>query len=282
MSGASANLRACCPTDAAVKHILSRENPHFKALKKLCQSGRERRKTGRIVLDGMHLIESLVASGCLPIEIVVSESGQGKDEIAHFLETISATQTVTLLADSLFDDLAPVETPSGILAVAEKPRDSGAIDLRGDAILLDGVQDPGNVGSILRTAAAAGFKQVLLSEDCAQVWSPKVLRAGMGAHFLLELSEAISLKEFLEKYRGLALLTTLDEKAGALYELDLRPSVAWIFGNEGQGVRPDLAEIVRHHARIPMPGACESLNVAAAAAICLFETVRQRGVSVKR
>lgn len=264
-----------------MKHIVSRENPHFKALKKLCQSGRERRKTGRIVLDGMHLIESLIASGRSPIEVVVSETKQSIDEIARFLEGCDADQAVTVLADTLFDELAPVETPSGILAIADKPQSGGTVDMDTDAILLDGVQDPGNVGSILRTAAAAGFRQVLLSEGCAQIWSPKVLRAGMGAHFLLEVFEGAQLNAFLDQYRGAVVLTTLEKNANLLYELDLRPPLTWVFGNEGQGVSPELIDRVRLHARIPMPGSCESLNVAAAAAICLFETVRQRSAYIK-
>lgn len=116
MSGAPTEFWVGRSVVAAVKHIVSRENPHFKALKKLCQSGRERRKTGRIVLDGMHLIESLIASGRSPIEVVVSETKQRIDEIARFLAGCAADQTVTVLADALFDELAPVETPSGILA----------------------------------------------------------------------------------------------------------------------------------------------------------------------
>lgn len=259
-----------------MKHIVSRENPHFKALKKLGQSSRERRKTGRIVLDGMHLVESLVASGQPPIEVIVSESGLGKKEIADFLAHFDFAPKLTQVSDALFSELAPVETPSGILAIAAIPELAGKIDAGVDTVILDGVQDPGNLGSILRSAAAAGFAQVLLSEDCAHAWSPKVLRAGMGAHFQLQLRENIGLRNFLDNYKGHAVLTTLDDTADTLYDIDLRSPVAWVFGNEGQGVRPELMSATRMHARIPMPGVCESLNVAAAAAICLFETVRQR------
>lgn len=259
-----------------MKHIVSRDNPHFKALKKLCQSGRERRKAGSVVLDGMHLIESYVESIGQTEEIILSESGQRKTEIASYLETLAGDKPVTLLADPLFDELALVETPSGIMAIASRPRTRTSLDQEDDAVLLDGIQDPGNIGSILRSAAAAGFRQVLLSENCAQAWSPKVLRAAMGAHFQLALHENADLHAFLGGYRGQAVTTTLAKTASSLYELGLTGSVAWVFGNEGQGVRPELAESVTHGIRIPMPGATESLNVAAAAAICLFETVRQR------
>ena len=259
-----------------MKHIVSRDNPHFKALKKLCQSGRERRKAGLIVLDGMHLIQSHAEAGGVPEELVVSERGQNKDEIARYLESCRSDRKIALLADVLFDELAVVDSPSGIMALAPYPKCSRRLNQESDAVLLDGVQDPGNVGSILRSAAAAGFRQVLLSDACAQVWSPKVLRAAMGAHFALDIMECADLNAFLGGYRGQAVLTTLDERAASLFDQKLDSPVAWVFGNEGQGVRPELAESVSCGVRIPMPGSIESLNVAAAAAICLFETVRQR------
>lgn len=258
-----------------MKHIASRDNPHFKALKKLCQSGRERRKTGLILLDGMHLVESYVQNFGIPEEIVVSERGAQRREIAHYLENGHAGKLVSVLADVLFDDLAIVETPSGIMAVVVQPRSSHGLNQETDAVLLDGIQDPGNLGSILRSAAAAGFRQVLLSPDCAQAWSPRTLRAAMGAHFMLDIHESCDLPAFLGGYRGKAVLTELDAPA-TVYALDLRGPVAWVFGNEGQGVRPEVAESTPISVRIPMPGATESLNVAAAVAVCLFEVVRQR------
>ncbi|MBS1228748.1 MAG: tRNA/rRNA methyltransferase (SpoU) [Proteobacteria bacterium] len=258
-----------------MKHIASRDNAHFKSLRKLCQSGRERRKTGLVLLDGMHLIESYAQHFGAPQEIVVSESGATRPEIARYLASGKAAGVTTMLCDALFDDLAVVETPSGIMAVAAQPRCAHGIDQEIDAVLLDGIQDPGNLGSILRSAAAAGFRQILLSADCAQAWSPKTLRAAMGAHFLLDLHERCDLPSFLGGYRGQAVLTALDA-ATDLYSLDLKSPVAWVLGNEGQGVSEAVAQSTTLRVRIPMPGATESLNVAAAAAVCLFETVRQR------
>ena len=255
-----------------MKTIVSRENSHFKALKKLCQSSRERQKAGRIVLDGVHLVQSYAERYGALEEIVVSESGCLKAEITACLE---GGTVCTWLPDALFRELSSVETPTGILALAARPAPASGPEMSGDAIVLDGVQDPGNVGSILRSAAAAGFRQVLLSADCAQAWSPRVLRAAMGAHFRLSLHEDVNLPDFLAAYRGLALLTTLDA-AASLYASELAGPLAWVFGNEGQGVRQAVAQAVPTRLRIPMPGGGESLNVAAAAAICLFETVRQR------
>lgn len=258
-----------------MKHVASRDNPHFKSLKKLCLSGRERRKTGFAILDGMHLIESYVQHFGKPEEIVVSESGATGREISRYLQRVNPETSVSVLADDLFDDLAVVETPSGIMAVVIQPRCAHGLNQEIDAVLLDGVQDPGNVGSILRSAAASGFRQVLLSIDCAQVWSPKTLRAAMGAHFQLDIYENCNLPAFLGGYRGQAILTALDAPV-TLFSLALKDPLAWVFGSEGQGVRPEVAECVKLRVRIPMPGATNSLNVAAASAVCLFETVRQR------
>ena len=228
-----------------------------------------------MLLDGMHLIEAYRRYCGEPDEVLVGDGSATRPEIARYLETAAAVTTVTVLSDPLFAALATVDTPSGIMAAVALPQPARVLDHDADAVLLDGLQDPGNVGSILRSAAAAGFRQVLLSADCAQVWSPKVLRAAMGAHFQIDLHESADLADFLAAYRGQAVATSL-AASRSLYEAELRAAVAWVFGSEGSGVRPSLLAATRQHLRIPMPGGSESLNVAAAAAICLFETVRRR------
>ena len=258
-----------------MRRIASRDNPHYKALKRLCESGRERRKSGRLLLDGMHLIEAYGRQVGMPEEILISDSGAGRPEIAGYLASANCANTITVLADALFGELATVDTPSGIMAVVTRPQAANALDYDADAVLLDGLQDAGNVGSILRSAAAAGFRQVLLSVDCAQAWSPKTLRAAMGAHFHLDLHEGCDLAGFLGAYRGQGVATALGASV-SLYAANLEGAVAWVFGSEGLGVRPPVLAATRLQLHIPMPGATESLNVAAAAAICLFETLRRR------
>lgn len=253
-----------------MKQISSRDNPFFKALKRLAQSGRERRKSGQTLLDGVHLIRAY-EEVLGPVEtLIVSQVTGQQPEIAALI----AGREVMVLAENLFCDIASVETPSGIMAVVPIPA-SPVPDLAVDTVLLDGVQDPGNVGTLLRTAAAAGFRQVLLSGDCAGVWSPKVLRAGQGAHFALSMVEEADLAGFLKAYQGTAAVTQL-HGAVSLFEAPLSGAMAWVFGAEGQGVRPEVAEAARLKIKIPMPGVAESLNVGAAAAVCLFETVRRR------
>ena len=254
-----------------MKLIQSRDNPFFKSLKRLAESGRERRKTGRTLLDGVHLVEAYERA-CGPVEtLIVGESALAGGEIVTYV----ADRETVVLADTLLRDLGLVDTPSGLLAVAAMPAATVAVDPGKDAILLDGVQDPGNVGTLLRTAAAAGVKQALLAPGCASAWSPKVLRAGQGAHFALAIHEDADLAAFMVNYRGTTAVTCLDG-ATSLYEARWEGPLAWVFGAEGQGVRPELIAEARLRIRIPMPGAIESLNVAAAAAVCLFEAVRRR------
>lgn len=254
-----------------MKLIQSRDNAFYKSLKRLAESGRERRKTGKTLLDGVHLVQAYEAIYGPLDSLIVAESALRGGEIAAYV----AEREVTVLADVLLRDLGLVDTPSGLLAIADMPRQIAAVDHEKEAVLLDGVQDPGNVGTLLRTAAAAGVKQVLLSAGCAAAWSPKVLRAGQGAHFVLAIHEEADLEKFLADYRGTSAVTCLDEST-SLYEAKWQGPLAWIFGAEGQGVSPVLIAAADLKIRIPMPGAVESLNVAAAAAICLFEALRRK------
>lgn len=254
-----------------MKLIQSRDNAFFKQLKRLAESGRERRKTGQTLLDGLHLVEAYEkAFGALET-LIVAESALAGGEIAAYLEG----RNFVVLVDALMRDLGLVDTPSGLLAVAPMPQRTMAIDLGKDAMLLDGVQDPGNVGTLLRTAAASGVKQVLLAPGCASAWSPKVLRAGQGAHFVLAIHEEADLLTFMADFRGTSAVTCLDG-ATSLYEARWSGPLAWVFGAEGLGVRRELIEAAKLRIRIPMPGAVESLNVGAAAAVCLFEALRRK------
>lgn len=254
-----------------MKVVQSRDNPFFKELRRLVESGRERRKAGLIVLDGLHLIQDYEGVCGQVQTLVVSPQGRGNAEIGAFL----GQRPLVELSDALLRDLGIVDTPSGVLALAALPPIGTAPDSRTDTVVLDGVQDPGNVGTLLRTAAAAGFRQVLLGPGCADPWSPKVLRAGQGAQFVTAIHECDDLAGFLRCFAGRAAATCL-ENATSLYDVELASPVAWVFGAEGRGVSPEVLAAVPLRVRIPMPGAVESLNVAAAAAVCLFETVRRR------
>lgn len=259
-----------------MKAITSRDNPKVKRLHGLATSARDRRQLGQTLLDGAHLVQAALDAGWPLRELVVSEQGLGRDEIAALIVRCGALPA-TRLTDPLFAHVSPVDTPSGVLAVIDLPAEPLAEGPRvGSLLALDGVQDAGNLGTILRTAAAAGLRDVLLAPGCAQAWSPRVLRAGMGGHFRLAIREQVNLKRALADYPGLVLATGLGPGSCDLYELDLRGPVAWLFGAEGRGLSPEAEALASRSVRIPIAGAVESLNVAAAAAVCLFEQVRQQ------
>lgn len=257
-----------------MKRITSADNPTVKLLHDLATSARERRKLGRTLLDGVHLVENWLTAVGEPRLLVVSESGCERAEIAALLRRVGGGANSVVLSDTLFARVSPVETPVGIMALIDIPPAPAAGIGAGSCIVLDAIQDAGNLGTLLRTAAAAGVRDVLLGEGCAQAWSPRVLRAGMGAHLGLAIHEHAALAPMLADFAGDVVATSLDARE-SLYDLDLRRPVAWLFGNEGAGLSSEVAALATRRVRIPMPGATESLNVSAAAAVCLFEQVRQ-------
>jgi TrmH family RNA methyltransferase len=267
--------------------ITSRDNPFFKRLAKLAASPHQRRAAGSALLDGVHLIQAYLPLG-QPESIVVSEAGRENREIKRLLAEADggtgSTRTkvaITILSDGLFRDISSVRTPTGIMAVVPIPspgsvraRKYNDNDNEEFWVLLEAIQDPGNFGSILRSAAAAGASRVYLSDGCADPWSPKTLRAAMGAHFLLQIYEQSNLAEVARTFKGKVIASAPDARK-ILYQAHLAGPIAFVFGNEGAGLSEALLRACTEQIRIPMPGGTESLNVAAAAAVCLFERVRQ-------
>jgi len=257
-----------------VKSITSRDNPAIKHLHALATSARERRKAGETLLDGAHLLEVALARGVAPLQVVVSDSGKTQPEIASLLQRC-APEALIEVPERLFAHISPVDSPSGVLARITVPAVPDGPPPADTCVVLDGVQDPGNLGTILRTAAAVGVGDVLLTPGCAQAWSPRVLRAAMGAHFGLRLWEGSDVAAALAGFPGAILAADLRD-AVELYDLDLRAPVAWLFGSEGQGLSAPVAALATRRVLIPMPGGMESLNVGVAAGVCLFEQLRQR------
>ena len=255
-----------------MKHIQSRDNPQFKQLRRLATSSRARRDERTTLIDGIHLYRSCLDAGLLPRLTLVAQRAIDQMEIAGLMARQPGEAIV--LGDALFDELSPTDTPTGLLAVIDIP-DTPTTSPSGDCLVLDAVQDSGNLGTLLRAAWATGVADVLLTPGCAQAWSPKVLRAGQGAHFGLRIREQCDLAGALKGYAGKIVATRLDATQ-SLFALDLCGPVAWLFGNEGAGLSPSASNLATDAVRIPMPGAAESLNVAMAATVCLFEQVRQR------
>ncbi len=250
--------------------LSSRANPGYQALRALAEDRRARRQAGATLIDGEHLLEAALAAGITPRRLVFSASA-GEGHLATWRQRLPRVPALQL-SDALFASLSPVATPTGVLAeiAIPAPRDAPARFV----VLLEDIQDPGNLGALLRTAAAAGVERAYLSTACADAWSPKCLRGGQGAHFRLAIQERADLPEITRAFPGVIHAAVLGASA-SLFQLDLRGATGFAFGNEGAG----LSEALRARASpftIPMSDRVESLNVAAAAAICLFERVRQQ------
>jgi len=254
----------------ATKYITSRDNSIFKQLKKLVDSSRERRSAGQTVLDGAHLVAAYIEVFGEP-ELLIFAEGDCTADVVAFLDRFENADKM-MLPPAMFAEVSPVATPTGLLALVTTPNLSVTAKPQ-FALLLENIQNPGNLGGMLRSAAAAGVEVAYLSEGCADAWSPKTLRGGQGAHFVLPMVERADLLEIVSGFQGQTLATAAEGQS--LYSFDLTGPVAFIIGNEGAGLSDALIGAANSKVTIPMPGRAESLNAAAAAAICLFERVRQ-------
>lgn len=248
--------------------ITSRDNPWCKELRKLSHDNTAYRKAGRFWVEGDHLCSALLLRGKRPQCAVFSQSFW---PLAPDQYTQAAIKNI-VIADAVFREISGLESPAQMGFVVDMPENlvlqSGVA-----TVILDRVQDAGNVGSILRSAGAFGFRQVLALKGTAALWSPKVLRAGMGAHFGLHLVEGVDIQT-LDALQ-LPLVVTSSHQGELIQDLQLPQPCAWAMGHEGQGVAPELMARASHFARIGQPGGEESLNVAAAAAICLHASSLQ-------
>jgi RNA methyltransferase, TrmH family len=256
-----------------MESIASSQNALVKLARKLSRSGHERRLAAKTLLDGVHLIEAYAGRfGLDGVRLLVAESTV---ETAEFQSLLAQghPDRCAMLPDVLFRTISPVETPTGVAAIVDIPKlDTSPAD--GESwLLLDGIQDPGNLGSILRTAAATGIARAFLSKTCTDVWSPKCLRGGMGAQFVLPCRHQ-DLASVIAAFPGRS-VATAPRQGIPLAEADLRRPTALLFGAEGSGLGPELltgADCIVH---IPLAAEMESLNVAAAVAMCCYERLRQ-------
>lgn len=242
--------------------ITSRDNPLLKELRKLINDSTAYRKQGRFWVEGDHLCRAALDRAWQPAVAVFAESGWAS---APARLAQAAGKTV-LVPDALFDDISGLESPARMGFVFDLP---AAPPLQPEAatVILDRVQDAGNVGSILRSAGAFGFRQIIALKGSAALWSPKVLRAGMGAHFGVHLIEGVELSAL--EALAVPIIVTSSHQGELIQRQKLPWPCAWALGHEGQGVRDELMARAALSVRIGQPGGEESLNVAAAAAICL-------------
>ncbi len=256
------------------KHIVSRDNPVFKHLKKLADNARERRSEGQTLLDGVHLIEAYMAAFGEPTMIIIPE-GQSSVEATGLIQSLEHISTM-MLPTLMFAELTPVSKATGVLALVTIPQ-IALPEQPKFALMLEDIQDPGNLGSMLRTAAASGADVVYLSTGCTDAWSPKALRGGQGAQFVLPIIERADLVAALANFDGNSYATTMQGES--LYAQDLSQPTAFVIGNEGAGLRKHTVAAATKSITIPMMeihrGSVESLNAGAATAVCMFERMRQ-------
>lgn len=253
---------------AAVKAIASRDNPLLVRIRKLGGDPGAYRKLGEIWLEGDHLCAAFAQRGGIATQAVITEMAW---QVPRLRDLAATAGTVAVVPPALMDGLSTLESPPplGFVVPWQGPVPLAATQ---PSVVLDRLQDAGNVGTILRSAAAFGFSQVIALKGTAALWSPKVLRAAMGAHFALRLVEGVDAVDALQ----VPLVATSSHATQALDETALPWPCAWVLGHEGQGIAAGLQQRCALAVRIPQPGGEESLNVAAAAAVCLYESARQR------
>jgi TrmH family RNA methyltransferase len=257
-----------------MKTLRSRDNAFVKQLIGLAHSARDRKKAGLTVLDGEHLVSAYCEAIGEPGALAIAESAMNEPGVRSLLERVD-DRVVHVLDDKLIKEASSLESPARVLGVIATPQPRPTRNDADAVLVLEDVQDPGNVGSMLRSAAAAGVTEAVLSRTTAFAWSPKVLRGAQGAHFLLNIVEGVDVVEFIRQYPGQSIALT-PAASRSLYDCDLTSPVAFLIGNEGAGLSAELLSVADTQVRIPMPGKMESLNAAASAAICLFEMSRQR------
>lgn len=261
-----------------MKNITSSNNPTIKNLRLLYTSSKARRDQGQTILEGIHLAQAWLALDQAPLLCVVSDIALDNIEVTEIVRTCQKRGYECIeVPVGQFKSFSSLDNGIGIALLIKVPTHTPIESLNESTLLIDGIQDPGNLGTMLRTSVAAGLKSVYISPNSVAAWSPRVLRAGMGAHFGLKIYENSDLAKVIETSKIPVLATVLGAEI-SVYELDLTIQTAWIFGSEGQGVNGDLLSLspIVKQIYIPQSQNVESLNVAAATAVCLFEQVRQK------
>jgi len=258
--------------------ISSTDNPIYRRLKQFATSARACREARRTLIEGVHLLQAALDAN-VPIHTLVLRGAETSNEALELTRAAEAQSNAKLieLTPNLYDAISPVEHGAGVLAEIEFTTPPWPKQILDDAIYLDNVQDPGNVGTLLRTAAAAGVRHAIAGISCAYVWSPKAMRAAMGAHFVIDLHERITPQKLRDAFTGEVLATDAVDGEDLFKTKWGESATLWLFGGEGHGLSADALLIANHRLRIPVDNQVESLNVGAAAAVCLFEQKRRRG-----
>lgn len=260
-----------------MKHITAKDNPTLKFIQKLLKSAKFRRESSAFVCEGKRLCEDALLSGCEIISLIVSYTAL--DKYSDLTEKISQkSEEAIVLPDSLYAKISDTKTPQGILCVIktlDNPSLFDKIKCNGKFLALDNIQDPVNLGTILRTAEAFGIDGIILSSDCCDIYSPKVVRGSMGAVFRLSYTIVDSVESFLNSYRDInSFAAVVDRNAEKLTDISFDGSCVVCIGNEGNGLRRSVIGACGKAFTIPMNGRAESLNAAIASSVIMWEMVK--------
>lgn len=274
-------------------HVSSRQNSLYKQLLRLSQGKRDsipldinapatavHQRNTAVLLEGVHLCQEWLRHRGQPFRAVFDSRQLDTEPELQALVSELDPATACSMDGSLLKSLSHIAASQGVLFLAHTANADIPPRIQRSCLWLDRIQDPGNVGTLLRTAAAAGVRDVYFSDGCAQAWSPRVLRSAQGAHFSLTLYEHVNLHKAAVRLSIPLYATALGPDAVCLYDVQMANECAWIFGNEGQGVDTALLALAQHKVFIPQDPSVESLNVAVAAGICLFEQRRRLAVAV--
>lgn len=260
--------------------ITSKDNPTIKTVTALLTQSRQRKKQGQTVIESTHLLESYLNADLIPDTVIVSEYGLANREISQLLYRISDIKKgvkLVTVSEQLYKEIRTLGESLPIMAIIEMPTLSLDYPITHDCLIVNGVQDNGNLGTLLRTASAIGVKTVICTIGTAQAYAPKTLRASMGANFSLNIYENVSVEKVLDMVE-VPLFATSSHTENLIYRTDLTEPLALIMGHEGQGVDNILMNQATPIA-LPQPNGQESLNVAIAGSLCLYEMLRQRDYS---
>lgn len=252
------------------KYISSKENPFVKYLHQLIRTPGSYQNCRKIVLEGEHLCDAYKTKKCDPIALIFSQSGFDNPNFTRFKENDEIPHYI--MTDALFKSFSSLKSDTGIACLIEYTPENMDINPMQASIILDRLQDPGNLGTILRSASAFGFTQVIALKNTAALWSQKVLRAGMGAHFSLKIHEQCHLDDI--KKLKIPLLGSSSHANQLLQQTKISMPCAWIIGHEGQGISDELMNTCNRLIKIEQPGGEESLNAAIACSICLYESTK--------
>lgn len=250
--------------------IRSRQNAKIKQITKLVTEAKARRQAGLTVIDGVSFVRDYIAKFGQPEMLLIDETKQQR--VQAVLELVS---DYTLVAPEVMKTISPVKTNAGVLAVVKIPTASRFQSTERSVILIDQVQDPGNLGAICRLALAVGIRDIMLADGSVDAFAPSVIRASAGAVFDLNIYQKTDLAQFITTHADYQFIATSSHAEKNIFELDLTGKIGWLVGNEGAGVSPALLQMATLTTKIPQSDKLESLNLAMATTVCLYEQFRQ-------